>query len=113
MSHSPSRPTPKTDGLDACEHWSDDEGETPLFVATLHGHEGIVKLLLGRDDINPNKPDGGGQTPLSIAVGLEHWRIVRMLVGDEGLQPNKPGENGDTFVRRAARNGNEEVVKMT
>ena len=38
-----------------------------LFI---NGHEGVVKLLLGREDINPNLPDKRGDTPLSHAMIL-------------------------------------------
>ena len=30
----------------------------------MNGHEGVVKLLLGREDVNPDRPDNYGQTPL-------------------------------------------------
>ena len=35
-------------------------GKTPLFWAAYLGYEGVVKMLLGRGDVNPNKLDGHG-----------------------------------------------------
>ena len=35
-------------------------GLTPLWCAARNGHEGVVKMLLGRDDVNPNTPDKRG-----------------------------------------------------
>jgi len=33
---------------------------TPLAWAVGNGHEAVVELLLGRADINPDKPDEDG-----------------------------------------------------
>ena len=39
-------------------------GQTPLLLASQEGHGGVMKLLLGREDVNPNIPDNEGLTPL-------------------------------------------------
>jgi len=39
-------------------------GHTPLVWASKKGHEEVVKMLLGREEVNPDKPDNGGRTPL-------------------------------------------------
>jgi len=62
-------------------------GQTPLWRAAANGNEGIVKMLLQRNDVNPDKPDRWGQTPLSSAVRNGYEGIVRMfssLNPDEG-----------------------------
>lgn len=33
----------------------DGEGQTPLWWATSKAHEGVVKMLLRRNDVNPAK----------------------------------------------------------
>ena len=35
-------------------------GNTPLVWAACNGHSGVVRILLRRNDINPDKPDLGG-----------------------------------------------------
>jgi len=45
-------------------------GDTPLAWAERYGHKAVVKVLLGRHDIDPNKPGEDGQTPLILTA----WR---------------------------------------
>ena len=37
---------------------------TPLWSAAFHGHKGVLKLLLERGDVNPDQPDINGGSPL-------------------------------------------------
>lgn len=50
-----------------------NHGRTPLSYAAEHGHAGVVKVLLGREGVNPNRLDDHSQTPscpqLSGAIG--------------------------------------------
>jgi len=46
----------------------DSEGFTPLMWAAHQGNQGAVKLLLGQDDIDPDRPDDNGET-----VGFLPW----------------------------------------
>jgi len=47
---------------------SDFSGCTPLAWAARNGHGEVVKLLLERKEVNPNKPDIHRRTPLLFAV---------------------------------------------
>ena len=47
---------------------SDNNGQTPLSLATAWAHWGVLKLLLKRRDANPNLPDSNDQKPLSYAT---------------------------------------------
>jgi len=60
---------------DAPDTWY---GQTPLSWAARNGHEGIVKLLLGRGDVNPNSSSKSGRTPLSWATKTGHEGIVKL-----------------------------------
>jgi len=57
----------------------DMNDRTPLACAAIMGHEGVVKLLLERENVDPNRPDKYGATPLSNATAEGHGRIVELL----------------------------------
>ena len=57
----------------------DDGGQTPLSYAAEEGHEGIVKLLLSRDDVTADSQDRYSQTPLSHAAARGHKAVVDLL----------------------------------
>ena len=50
----------------------DSTGNTTLLWAARNGHERVVGILLGREDIDPDEPDKDGQTPLSLVVRDGH-----------------------------------------
>ena len=52
-------------------------GDTPLAWAAGNGHEGAVKVLLGRDDIDLDKLGEGGRAPLLLATCNGHERVVK------------------------------------
>ena len=47
--------------------------------AAYYGHEGIVKMLLRRDEVNPDQPDNQGQVPLWYAAENGHAGVVALL----------------------------------
>jgi len=89
-------------------------GRTPLSLAAENGYEGVVELLLEREDVNPNTPDIlYGQTPLLWAARNGHEGIVRLLLRRGDVDPNIPGAKHDrTPLWWAAENGHEGVVKL-
>ena len=90
----------------------DSMGDTPLAWAAGSGHEAVVELLLGRADIDPDKPGLGGQTPLMLAACGGREGVVKMLLGRNDVNPNKQDEGGETPLGWAAYNGHEGVVKI-
>ena len=87
-------------------------GRGPLAWAAQKGHEGVVEILLGRGEINSDKPDDHAQTPLSHAAEYGYEGVVKMLLGREEVNPDKPDNHGRTPLLYAAQNGHEEVVKI-
>ena len=71
---------------------NDSMGDRPLAWAAANGHEGVVKILLGRDNINPDKPGKVDQTRPLRAARNGHERVLKILLGGNDIYPNKPDE---------------------
>ena len=57
-----------------------EHGRTPLSWAAENGYKGIVRLLLEREDVDPNSSSKSGQTPLRVAAQnstIELWPLYR------------------------------------
>ena len=93
-----------------------DEGDflggTPLGWAAHNGHEEVVKILLRREEVNPDTLDSYDQTPLSHAAWTGHEGVVKILLAWGGVNPDKPDKNGRTPLSFAAHYGHEGVVKI-
>jgi len=87
-------------------------GNTPLVWAAGNGHEGVVKILLGGRDINPNNPDSNGRAPLLCAAQSGHEGVVKMLLGRGDVNPDQVDRCGRTSLWWAASNGHKEVVQI-
>ena len=90
---------------------STSEGLTPLSWAARGGHEAVVKILLERDDANPNTADKRGRS-LFIAAHEGHEGVVKLLLERKDVNPNAAGEYGQTPLFIAAHKGHEGVMKM-
>ena len=99
--------------MEGCDiNQKDFIGNTPLTWATCNGHEGVVEILLGRDNINLNKQGIGSQTPLYCAVRNGHDEVVKMLLQRDDVNPDEPNKDNQTPLCCAAQDGREGVVKM-
>jgi len=89
-------------------------GMTVLTWAAARGHEEVVKMFLGREDVNPDQADTEyGQTPLSWAAKNGHEGIVKMLLERGGVNPDQADSRyGQTPLSWAAKGGHEGIVKM-
>jgi len=87
-------------------------GRTPLAWAAHNGHVDVVKILLGREEVDPDKLDIDGHTPLSLAAWGGHEGVVKILLGREEVNPDKPNNNGQTPLSLAAWDGHEGVVRI-
>ena len=90
----------------------DRNGSAALIWAAGRGHEGVVRILLEREDLNPNQADNYGQTPLSWAAENGHEEVAKMLLQREDVDPNQADKYRRTPLSWAAGNGHEGVAKM-
>ncbi|SJL14350.1 uncharacterized protein ARMOST_17806 [Armillaria ostoyae] len=82
--------------------------EEPLLLTVVHrGDLGMVKLLLDRDNVDPNaRSPSSQQTPLLYAVEeQEHTSIMEMLLQSRRVDVNSKGRNGWTPLMIAVRRG--------
>jgi len=101
--------------------WGEVRADTPdmedvrmqLWLATKSGYEGVAKLLLDREDINPNEVDTKyGRTPLSWAAQGGHESVVILLLGRKDINPNtSDSRSGLTPLVWAAKRGHKRVVR--
>ena len=84
---------------------------TPLFLATMLFYNQIVKILLEREDIDPNILSVG-YVPLQIAVLKNNLEAVKLLVNDKRTDLNAQGKDGDTALHYAISLKEIEIVKI-
>ena len=56
------------------------ECRLPLSWAVGSGQKAVVKLLLVKDDVDPDSKDKGGRTPLLWATRNGHEAVVKLLI---------------------------------
>jgi len=88
----------------------DKYGQTAILLAAEEGHEGVVRLLLGRKDVKHDTVDWYGRTPLLCASSTGHEGVVNLLVKQENVNINR--QNGQTLLLSAAEDGSEAVVRL-
>ena len=92
---------------------TDCMGKTALTWAARKGHQEVVKMLLEREDINPDQPETeNGRTPLSCAAERGHEGVVEMLLERGDVNPDRADSRGRTPLLWAAEKGYEGVVKI-
>jgi len=86
---------------------------TPLSWAAGNGHERIVKLLLTRNDANPDRSCRLGRTPLSWAAENGYEGVEKLLLERKEVNPDTRDRWWSrTPLSWAAKNGHEGVVKL-
>ena len=57
-----------------------NDGRTPLYVVSFHGHVKVVNALLARKEIQINQAKNSGATPLIVASYLGNLSVVKVLL---------------------------------
>jgi ankyrin repeat protein len=85
----------------------------PLWLATFHGHERALGLLLGRYDVKPDDHGLGTSTLLRVAASEGHDAVVRLLLTRSDVDPNAVRNDlGLTPLCEAAYKGHDAVVRL-
>ena len=78
---------------------------TPITIAMLKNHQGIVKELLKRDDIDVNGKDEEGRTLLTMAISdlsdPTVFEFIKFLI-EKGADPTLTDVDDDTCLHRLA-----------
>lgn len=90
----------------------DRNKSSPLHWAAKMGHDPIVKMLLDRDDIEPDLENNRSRTPLSFAAERGHLPIVDLLLQQKNVNPNSKDYYDRTPLSFAAKRGHVSVVEL-
>ena len=88
---------------------TDEYGTTPLILASVRGHDRIVKLLLDAG-ADPNRDSDDRVSPLLAAAANCNDPVVALLLR-KGANPNPRSQTRQTPLMRAAENGCAVAVK--
>ena len=72
----------------------------------------MIKILLERADVNPDKPDNNGRTPLFHAAFEGREGMVKIILEREGVNPNKADNCGKTPLMLAISEGHHRVRRL-
>ena len=89
---------------------ADKVGRTPLCLATEHGDEACVSMLV-EAGADVDAADQDGWTPLHWAAWCGHEACVSMLV-KAGANPGTAASDGDTPILQAHRRGHIGIVAV-
>ena len=60
----------------------------PESIVAWNRQEGVMQMLLGRFNVDPNTDDEGGQSPVWIATGHQYEGVVGLLLERNDINPN-------------------------
>ncbi|CUS13547.1 unnamed protein product, partial [Tuber aestivum] len=97
--------------------------KTPLWIAADMGCRDIVRLLLAREDVDPNgqgldsRTDvnaafNTGWSPLHLAASTGNETIVRILLSDPSIRVNAQNHRGWTPLHQAVCEGSAAVARI-
>ncbi len=93
-------------------NYPNEQGMTPLHLATREGLTETVKLLLTVPDISVNLVSNNGWTALHIASRMGHADIVDALLTVPNINPNAVNSDGWSALHWAAWHGFIEVITV-
>lgn len=92
-------------------HAKDSNGDSPLHLASRHGHGQIAALLLDQG-ADPESKNHVGYTPLHCATLLGHYETAKVLL-EHGADVQVKDSNGDRPpLHLASRHGHDQVATL-
>lgn len=85
-------------------------GQVPLMIATQKRRGDMVRMLLRREDIDPNSVDHRGLTALHYAAREDVVSVAKVLMKHEGTDPNVKDTMGATPLSYAVECGSWHVL---
>ena len=82
---------------------ADNDGVTPLYVASQNGHEAVVRLLIERG-ATIDQAENHGWTPLRIAILFDHESVASVLLelgADAVAATLTPEKEEELFIKSA------------
>ena len=98
------------DHLQADPSIPDDDGDTPLHIASAKGHLAMVKYLL-ECKCDPQYKNNTGNTPMNCAALEGHLNILQFLITEKNHSPVARDFNGRTLLHNASQEGHLHIVK--
>jgi len=81
-------------------------------LVTLDGREGLTKILLKQEGVNPDRTNHAGRTPFPSAAANGNARVVEILLRREEVNPNNADNEGQTPRILASEHGHQSVIEL-
>ena len=91
-------------------HQGDQDGYTPLHVASEEDNVKVLTALLSRKEIQITQAANSGATPLYVACRKGHGKVVNALLARKEIQINQAHNNGATPLYAACENGHVKAI---
>ncbi|KIW87917.1 uncharacterized protein Z519_11502 [Cladophialophora bantiana CBS 173.52] len=91
------------------DHW--EHHRSPLSWAAASAEEGVVKMLIERDDVDVNFKGAGKHPPILYAASRGHVQIVKLLLTHKAIDVNRTSK-GRTLLGYALVCGFDEIQSL-
>lgn len=72
----------------------------------------MVQILLGLDDVNPDKPNINVRAPIYIAAWNRREGVVKILLRQGDVNPNRVNKDGKALLDHAIEEGHPGVMTL-
>ena len=97
-------------GIDV--NYEENDGTTPLSIATMSDNRKVVKSLLTHPDIDVNRLTSNGSTLLYIVTMLNYTDMMKLLLAHPRIDVNQPTSDGKTPFDIAIMNEKIPIINL-